>query len=240
MARKFSGHHHHHDQARSSAVVVEEVAVSRDYKRFKPMNVAQREYLNSLKRNTFTIGIGPAGTGKTALAIQTALDFVQNKEHPIEQVVFIRAHVEACGESSIGALPGGLDEKLLYLQMPVRDNLRELISPSYIDYLFKQKKIEVLPVGHCRGRSFHNSFIILDEGQNCSTTMIKTVLTRTGTDSKVCISGDPTQSDIRGENGLEDAARRLAGMEDLGVVYFGIEDVVRHSALSEIIRRYNH
>jgi phosphate starvation-inducible PhoH-like protein len=195
---------------------------------------AQKQYFNSMKTNTITFGIGVAGTGKSYVAISYAAQLLQEKK--INKIILTRPAVEA-GES-FGFLPGELDEKYAPYIDPVKDILNKRLGTSFTDYLFKRKIIEARPLAFIRGSTFEEAFVILDEAQNCTPTQMKMFLTRIGEDAKVVIDGDIQQKDIKGTSGLSDAIVRLHGMNDVGIVTFDIEDVVRSGICKEIIRRY--
>lgn len=156
----------------------------------------QRDLIKSIKRNDITVGIGRAGTGKTSATLYTAIGMLNNRDNPIEKIIYIRANVGLKGEKDLGTPPGDLKEKADHLSMPVRDNLAEFMGAGEINALFDFGKIEVTPIYNLRGRSLSRAFIVLDEAQNCTMHSLKTVVSRMGHDSKMVLIGDPDQVDI--------------------------------------------
>ena len=197
----------------------------------------QKKYISQIIKNDITICSGPAGTGKTAVAVGMGLDFLLSEGSPYEKLVLLRPVREACGES-IGYLPGDLMEKMAPWAAPVVDNMRIFLSDSKIKTLMYSKSVEVIPLALARGRSLNNSFIILDEAQNCSPDQILMVLTRMGEGSKMVIEGDISQRDVPAE-GLSDAIRRIGDLNGVGTIEFGLKDVVRNPLISKIIERYS-
>lgn len=200
----------------------------------KLLTEAQRVYANSIKTNTLTLVTGAAGAGKTYIALSLAADMLQDRE--VDRIVLVRPLVEA-GEK-IGALPGDLSLKLEPWALAMTDILRERLGPSYVDCLLKQDKIRVAPLTYLRGSTFKDAFVLLTEAQNCTPSQMKLFLTRIGNDAKIVVDGDPTQSDIRGANGLEDAIHRLDDLKGVGVVEFTRDDVVRSGLCQAIVERY--
>lgn len=177
----------------------------------KPGNVHQKQFVKSIKQNKLTIGSGPAGSGKTLLALFTGVQLMNNPDSPIEKILYIRANIDDKEEKDVGALPGDLLEKVRHLANPIIDNIEIFIDPSYVDEILLDEKITVSPFQMLRGRSFMNKFIIVDEAQNCTPKQIKTVLTRVGSGSKLVLLGDPSQCDIQlMNNGLRDFEWRYA------------------------------
>jgi phosphate starvation-inducible PhoH-like protein len=218
----------------------------------KPVNVHQKQFVKSMKNNQLTIGSGEAGSGKTLLALFTAVQLINNPESPIEKILYVRANVDDGEERSIGALPGDLLDKVRHLAYPILDNLELFMKPTTIDTLLEEEKIEVLPYAMMRGRSFHNRFIIVDEAQNLNAKQLKTTLTRIAEGSKMVLIGDPTQCDIDPiKNGLRDLEWRLARKLELlkqenqevdinyGLIHFDINDVVRSNLTKFVIDLYN-
>lgn len=165
----------------------------------------QKRYINAIKSHTLVFATGPAGTGKTYLCSAMAAQALTNKS--VDKIIITRPAVEA-GES-LGFLPGELDEKFDPYLAPFRDAFYERLGKGYTEYLIKAKKIEAIPLAYMRGRSFHRSFVILDEAQNASSTQLKLLLTRIGQDTKVVINGDVSQIDIK-NSGLVDAIDRCS------------------------------
>lgn len=198
----------------------------------------QKRYIIEVQNNDITICTGPAGTGKTVIAVGIGLQHIMAASSDYEKLVIMRPVKEACDEH-IGYLPGDLDEKMIPWAAPVVDNMACFMDRARIKQMFYEKKIEVLPLAYARGRSLNKSFIIVDEAQNCSDKQMLMVLTRIGEGSKMVINGDLDQSDaIHLVNGLEDAMTRLDGIQGLGIVNLDGGDIVRHPMIREIIRRY--
>ena len=204
----------------------------------KPKNYTQELLLESLNESILTICSGPAGTGKTYLAVYVALQKLLNNE--IGKIVLTRPVVEA-GEN-LGALPGGFEEKLHPYLLPLLDSLEEFVGVTMTKNLLENGKIEIAPLAYMRGRSFKNSYVILDECQNATQTQVKMFLTRIGSDSFFSINGDSSQSDIKlhnqTENGLEWAARKLVGADpSITCIEFTLADSVRHPLIRTILTR---
>ena len=200
----------------------------------QPLNDAQRKYLNSIKSNTITFGIGVAGSGKSYCAAGFAAD--QLRERKIDKILLTRPAVEA-GEK-LGFLPGLLSEKLEPYLAPFMEIFYERLGKSQTEYLVKHGRIEAAPLSFMRGRSFKNCIAICDESQNLSRNQMLMFLTRIGQNCKVIIDGDPQQTDIPGTSGLLDAVHRLRGVPSIGVVYFTADDIVRSGIIKDILLRY--
>ncbi len=205
-------------------------------KRFKPRSAQQRHAVRSIHENDITLLLGPAGTGKTLLSCWASYLMLRDKEHPIEKVVIVRLAAETCGES-IGALPGEIEDKLGHLAAPIIDNLSLFIKKGEIEYLVENKKIEVVPVSHARGRSFMNCAVIIEEIQNLDFHMVLTLLTRLGPNSKLILNGDPAQVDIPGRNGVAYAQALLRDLPGVGYFEFTTEDIERHPLVRAIVER---
>lgn len=208
--------------------------------RGKPIRVktiGQRKYVETIKKKDIVFGIGPAGTGKTYLAVVLAV--TRLKEGAVKRIVLTRPAVEA-GES-LGFLPGDLQEKVDPYLRPLYDALNDVLGPDQVAKSLERGLIEIAPLAYMRGRTLDDSFIILDEAQNTTPEQMKMFLTRLGFGSKMVITGDVTQIDLpRGKSsGLVEAARILDGIEELGFIYFDEQDVVRHSLVQKIIVAYN-
>ena len=198
----------------------------------------QKQYMNSLYHNTITIGAGSAGSGKTLLALFSALKAL--KEKRIKRIYYIRNEVNVdIGSKSRGALPGTLQEKSAHLLLPLMDNLNQ-IMPEQISRRYIGNEIQFLYVEDLRGRSLTDCFIICDETQNLPPHGVLTLLTRLGENSKVALIGDPAQKDINKKYtcGLTDAINRLWDLEGVGVIKFNYEDIQRNEITAEIIKRY--
>jgi phosphate starvation-inducible PhoH-like protein len=200
------------------------------YKRtVRPQNDNQRRLLEAMEDHPLTLAIGPAGTGKTYLAIATAVR--QLEEGRIDRIVLSRPAVEA-GES-LGYLPGTMEEKLLPYLRPLYDALSDRTGGKRLKALIADGTIEIAPIAYMRGRTLNNCFVVIDEAQNCTYGQIKMLLTRLGWHSRMVITGDPDQSDLLpGVSGLSDIARRLEALDDIAVVQLTDRDVVRHPLVS--------
>lgn len=213
------------------------VCVTVKGKPIKPKTVGQRKYTSLIKKNTIVFGIGPAGTGKTFLAVAMAVTALRAKE--ISRIVLTRPAVEA-GEK-LGYLPGDLQNKIDPYLRPLHDALFEMLgAESYAKHV-ERGTIEIAPLAYMRGRTLDDAFIILDEAQNTTREQMKMLLTRLGNNSKIVITGDITQVDLpRGTaSGLIEAASILEGIDDIAVHRFSERDVVRHRLVREIIAAYD-
>lgn len=207
--------------------------------RGKPIRVktiGQRRYVSTIKNKDIVFGIGPAGTGKTYLAVVLAVTAL--KEGKVKRIILTRPAVEA-GES-LGFLPGDLQEKVDPYLRPLYDALNDVLGPDQVVKSLERGLIEIAPLAYMRGRTLDDSFIILDEAQNSTAEQMKMFLTRLGFGSKMVITGDVTQIDLpRGKNsGLVEAERILQNIEELGFIHFTEQDVVRHSLVQRIITAY--
>lgn len=200
-----------------------------------PQTENQKRYLSSIRTNDITFGLGPAGTGKTYVAVAYAADWL--KEATENRLIVTRPAVEA-GDEAIGFLPGDMGEKFDPFMRPVLDVLNERLGASYVEALRRAQRIEFAPLGYMRGASFQNVIAILDEAQNTSPSVMKMFLTRIGKQSKLIVNGDLKQSDIKGTNGLWDATRRLRDIKGIGQTTFTRDDIVRHGLVRDIIDRY--
>tara|TARA_B100000315_G_scaffold195807_2_gene186776 strand:- start:4192 stop:5151 length:960 start_codon:yes stop_codon:yes gene_type:complete len=197
----------------------------------------QRRFFKMSKESEFNFAIGPAGTGKTYLAVAFALAAYKNRE--VKRIILSRPAVEA-GER-LGFLPGDLREKIDPYLAPLYDALHDMLPTVTLKSLTSKKQIEVIPLAYMRGRTLSNAFVILDEAQNCSTTQMKMFLTRLGPNSRAIINGDVTQIDLpsKEESGLLQAERILRNIDGIGFVYFTENDVVRHRLVKNIIKAYS-
>ncbi|MBP3655237.1 MAG: PhoH family protein [Clostridia bacterium] len=199
--------------------------------------IGQREYVRAIKRNTLTFGIGPAGTGKTYLAMAMAVAALKNKD--VERIVLTRPAVEA-GEK-LGFLPGDLNQKVDPYLRPLYDAMFDMLGAETCQRMQERGVIEVAPLAYMRGRTLSDAFIILDEAQNTTQEQMKMFLTRMGFRSKIVVTGDPSQIDLpRGRrSGLTEAVEVLEGVEDIAVKRLTHQDVVRHELVQAIVRAYD-
>lgn len=202
----------------------------------KPKTLGQKEYVQSILHNTVTIGVGPAGTGKTYLAVAAAVAAFRDKQ--VNRIVLTRPAVEA-GER-LGFLPGDLQSKVDPYLRPLYDALFDMLGAETYQKYLERGNIEVAPLAYMRGRTLDDSFIILDEAQNTSREQMKMFLTRMGFNSKVVITGDITQIDLPGDkpSGLKEAMKVLKNVEGIGIQELTQEDVVRHVMVQRIIEAY--
>jgi len=214
-----------------------EIAVTHRGKPIRVKTIGQKQYVSAIRNKDIVFGIGPAGTGKTYLAVVLAVAAL--KEGSIKRILLTRPAVEA-GES-LGFLPGDLQEKVDPYLRPLYDALNDVLGPDQVTKSLERGLIEIAPLAYMRGRTLDDSFIILDEAQNTTPEQMKMFLTRLGFGSKMVITGDITQIDLPTgkKSGLVEAERILRGIEDIGFIYFAEQDVVRHSLVQKIILAYN-
>jgi phosphate starvation-inducible PhoH-like protein len=212
------------------------VALTNRGKQIKCKTLGQKKYIQALKTHELVFGVGPAGTGKTYLAVAMAVVAFKNKE--VERIILTRPAVEA-GEK-LGFLPGDLQNKVDPYLRPLYDALQEFFGLETYKQLMERGAIEVAPLAYMRGRTLNNAFIILDEAQNCSIEQMKMFLTRFGEGSRIVVTGDVTQIDLPKEkmSGLVHAIRVLDGVEGISVVKLTHKDVVRHELVQRIIQAY--
>ncbi len=211
------------------------VAITARGKQIKCKTVGQKSYVDRIKKDTVVFGVGPAGTGKTYLAVCMAVSAFKSRQ--VEKIILTRPAVEA-GEK-LGFLPGDLHEKVDPYLRPLYDALQELLGLETYAKLMERGVIEVAPLAYMRGRTLSNAFIILDEAQNTTKEQMKMFLTRMGEGSKVVVTGDVTQIDLDGkDSGLVHAAKVLEGVESIAVCRLTAKDVVRHPLVMRIIRAY--
>lgn len=205
-------------------------------KPIKPKTLGQKSYCSAIKNNTITIGVGPAGTGKTYLAVAMAVNLFRAKE--VNRIILTRPAVEA-GEK-LGFLPGDLQQKIDPYLRPLYDALFDMLGTETYQKYVERGNIEVAPLAYMRGRTLDDSFIILDEAQNTSPEQMKMFLTRLGFNSKMVINGDITQIDLPNglRSGLKDAIRVLKNVNDIAYIRFNEKDVVRNKLVQDIIRAY--
>ncbi len=202
-------------------------------------NYSQRQYVQMIKNNDLTFGIGPAGTGKTYLAVVMAVAALKRRE--VDRLILTRPAVEA-GES-LGFLPGDLKEKVDPYLRPIYDALNSILGAEHVERLIERGVIEIAPLAYMRGRTLDKAFVILDEAQNTTRAQMKMFLTRLGFGSKMIVNGDASQIDLpkgHRQSGLVDAENRLKGLPHIAFVNFDANDVVRHPVVSEIIRAYEN
>lgn len=214
----------------------EVIQVTARGKRIRPKTLGQKVYVDAIQNHNMTFGIGPAGTGKTYLAVAMAVAALQAKE--VNRIVLTRPAVEA-GEK-LGFLPGDLQEKVDPYLRPLYDALFDLLGNELYGRLMERKVIEIAPLAYMRGRTLDDSFIILDEAQNTSSEQMKMFLTRMGFGSKVVVTGDITQIDLpRGvRSGLAEVIEILEGVAGIAIVHLSDKDVVRHELVQRIVRAY--
>jgi phosphate starvation-inducible protein PhoH and related proteins len=202
----------------------------------QPKTAGQREYLHLIAQHDIVVGIGPAGTGKTYLAVAAAVDALARKR--VRRIVLARPAVEA-GES-LGFLPGDLQEKVDPYLRPLYDALEDMMPRDRVQKALETRAIEIAPLAYMRGRTLADAFVILDEAQNATGMQMKMFLTRLGVNSRAVITGDKTQIDLanREESGLLQIERILPGIEGIGFCYLTDTDVVRHRLVRDIIRAY--
>ena len=200
----------------------------------RPKTAGQRRYVEAVRNNTLTFALGPAGTGKTYLAMAMAVAAL--KRHEVGRIVLCRPVVEA-GES-LGYLPGTLQEKLDPYVRPLYDALFDMTDMEKGNALIEQGIIEIAPLAYMRGRTLNDAFVILDEAQNTTPEQMKMFLTRLGFRSRFVVTGDCSQRDLTGPSGLVDARRALEGTEDIAFVDLGRADIVRHPLVARIVEAY--
>ena len=212
------------------------ICISAKGRPIKPKTIGQKEYVDSISQNTVTIGVGPAGTGKTYLAVAAAV--AAFRERKINRIILTRPAVEA-GER-LGFLPGDLQSKVDPYLRPLYDALFDMLGAETYQKYLERGNIEVAPLAYMRGRTLDDSFIILDEAQNTSCEQMKMFLTRMGFGSKMVITGDATQIDLPADklSGLKQAVRVLKNVEGIGVCELTDQDVVRHVMVQRIIKAY--
>ena len=213
------------------------VLITQKGKSIQPKTLGQKEYINLIKNNDITFGIGPAGTGKTYLAVAMAVKAFKKDE--VSRIILTRPAVEA-GES-LGFLPGDLKDKVDPYLRPLYDALFDMIGPDKFNKYLERGTIEVAPLAFMRGRTLDNAFIILDEAQNTTPEQMKMFLTRLGFGSKAVVTGDITQTDLpnKSKSGLIQATKVLKDIEGIGQIILSDKDVVRHELVQRIIRAYD-
>ena len=219
-----------------STVLADVIQVTARGKQIRPRTVGQKHYIDAIRNNDIVFGIGPAGTGKTYLAMAMAIAALKSKQ--VNRIILTRPAVEA-GEK-LGFLPGDLQEKVDPYLRPLYDALFDILGLEVYERYRERGIIEIAPLAYMRGRTLDDAFIILDEAQNTSPEQMKMFLTRLGFSSKAVVTGDITQIDLprRRFSGLEEVRTVLVGIDGIEFVYFSDQDVVRHELVQRIIRAY--
>ena len=213
------------------------ICISSKGRPIKPKTIGQKEYVDSISQNTVTIGVGPAGTGKTYLAVAAAVAAFRAEE--VNRIILTRPAVEA-GER-LGFLPGDLQSKVDPYLRPLYDALFDMLGADTYQKYLERGNIEVAPLAYMRGRTLDNAFVILDEAQNTTLPQIKMFLTRMGRNAKFIVTGDVTQIDLprRSDSGLTRAMEILRGVEGIGIVEFDRRDIVRHPLVKQIVEAFD-
>src|ERR1700712_1354612 len=218
-----------------SSVLTDDIMRGAKGRPVRPKTAGQKRYIDAIRNNVITFGLGPAGTGKSWLAVAMAVQALQSKQ--VQRIILTRPAVEA-GER-LGFLPGDLMAKIDPYLRPLYDALYDMVETEGAQKLIERQAIEVAPLAFMRGRTLNNSFIILDEAQNTTPEQMKMFLTRIGFGSKVVVTGDTTQVDVPdGRSGLAGLEAILTGVEGLGFVHLGAGDVVRHKIVADIVAAY--
>ncbi|NYJ30550.1 phosphate starvation-inducible PhoH-like protein [Galbitalea soli] len=219
----------------SPAELLSQAILTSRGKSIRPKTLGQKEYVDAIDRHTIVFGIGPAGTGKTYLAMAKAVQALQRKE--VERIILTRPAVEA-GER-LGFLPGTLTDKIDPYLRPLYDALNEMMDPEIVPKLLAAGTVEVAPLAYMRGRTLNNAFVVLDEAQNTTPEQMKMFLTRLGFGSRMVVTGDITQVDLPvGASGLQLVTRVLSDIDDIHFARLTSEDVVRHSLVGRIVDAY--
>jgi phosphate starvation-inducible PhoH-like protein len=223
------------DSSQSPSELLGQAILTSRGKSIRPKTIGQKQYVDAIDENTIVFGIGPAGTGKTYLAMAKAVQALQRKE--VERIILTRPAVEA-GER-LGFLPGTLTDKIDPYLRPLYDALNEMMDPELVPKLLAAGTIEVAPLAYMRGRTLNSSFVVLDEAQNTTPEQMKMFLTRLGFGSKMVVTGDITQVDLpAGSSGLRLVTRVLDGIDDINFSRLTSADVVRHSLVGRIVDAY--
>ncbi len=219
-----------------SSIASDCICITMSGKPIKPKTLGQKKYIDKISNNTIVFGVGPAGTGKTYLAVAMAVKAFRAKE--VNRIILTRPAVEA-GEK-LGFLPGDLQQKVDPYLRPLYDALFDMLGADNFQKYQEKGSIEVAPLAYMRGRTLDDSFIILDEAQNTTPEQMKMFLTRLGFNSKIVVTGDVTQIDLPDgkKSGLKEAVKILKGVEDIETVRFSEKDVVRHRLVQDIIKAY--
>ncbi len=222
--------------ANSDSSESDDVIIKTQRKMIRPRGANQSSYVQSIRKQDLAFGIGPAGTGKTYLAVACAIEALSNEE--VRRIILVRPAVEA-GER-LGFLPGDMSQKVDPYLRPMYDALYEMVGAEHVTRLIERNVIEIAPLAFMRGRSLNESFVILDEAQNTSVEQMKMFLTRIGFGSHAVVTGDITQIDLPNAqvSGLKDVMRILADIEGIGFTQFSSKDVVRHPLVRLIVEAY--
>jgi phosphate starvation-inducible PhoH-like protein len=223
------------DRSGSPAELLSQAILTARGKSIRPKTLGQKAYVDAIDQNTIVFGIGPAGTGKTYLAMAKAVQALQRKE--VERIILSRPAIEA-GER-LGFLPGTLTDKIDPYLRPLYDALNEMMDPELVPKLLASGTVEVAPLAYMRGRTLNNSFVVLDEAQNTTPEQMKMFLTRLGFGSKMVVTGDITQVDLpTGASGLQLVTKVLDGIDDIHFARLTSADVVRHTLVGQIVDAY--
>ena len=220
--------------AEQTSVGADDILLTYRGRAIRPKTAGQKSYVDAIRKSTITFGLGPAGTGKTYLAMAMAVAALKRRQ--VGRIVLTRPVVEA-GES-LGFLPGSLEEKLDPYVRPLYDALFDMCDMEKGNALIEQGVIEIAPLAFMRGRTFNDAFVILDEAQNTTPEQMKMFLTRLGFSSTFVITGDASQRDLSGEGGLESARRALDGLDGISFVDLDRNDIVRHTLVAQIVDAY--
>lgn len=224
------------DTGESAVPDAEQLTIQTRRKRVRPRGMNQRIYMQNIRQYDLAFGVGPAGTGKTYLAVASAIDALENEQ--VRRIILVRPAVEA-GER-LGFLPGDVSQKVDPYLRPMYDALFEMIGPDHVARLIERNIIEIAPLAFMRGRSLNDSFVILDEAQNTSIVQMKMFLTRIGLGSRAVVTGDITQIDLPPgqQSGLKHAVEILSGVSGVAFTCFRPADVVRHELVQRIVLAY--
>lgn len=203
----------------------------------KALNYAQQDYIDAMKESDVVFALGSAGTGKTFMATHYAAEQLFYKK--VDKIIITRPAVEACGEQ-MGFLPGDLDEKFLPYLLPYMETFNELLGKSFTEYCLKTGAIEAVPLAFMRGRSFKDCIVLGDELENATPMQLKLLLTRIGTNCKMLLNGDLDQKDIQGMCGLEDAIGRTRHVDEVEVIQFTDDDIVRSGLCKKLLKAYKN
>ena len=224
-------------EERISELTQDVICISSKGRPIKPKTIGQKKYIESVLKNTITIGVGPAGTGKTYLAVAAAV--AAFRERTVNRIILTRPAVEA-GEK-LGFLPGDLKEKLDPYLQPLYDALNDMIPAAKLQKYIDEGTVQIAPLAYMRGRTLDNAFVILDEAQNTTLSQLKMFLTRMGRNAKFIVTGDITQIDLprRSDSGLVRAMELLRGIDGIGIVEFDKRDIVRHQLVKYIVDAFD-